>query len=525
MPLLLPLLLASPALLQTSGDTRIDHAVVVHAENSIEGLSETEFRRIFRASQQFWPGNRPIELLMPKTGSSAKAVLLERVYGMNSNQLKRFWMKLIYQNKISSMPRTVGSAVVTSRMVERIGSSIAIVPDPDLLEGAGVKRVSIDGKLPGDPDYGLWTTPDLAAQADIPGRRRPTEASARLEAWEDASDPDPFPTLEVRLFGHGEFEYEKETTSGGVEKMSGFSIESLDTLVTSALSEHYSVLAEAIVEREEDGSYRVELERLLLKARYNDLLNVSFGRFLTGIGYWNSRYNHGEWLQTSIDRPEVLDFEDDTGLLPLHSVGISVEGAHHSEHASVDYTVEITNGRGPVQSMVQSGADANRSKALNLRLGVEPACVPGLRFGGGVYLDTLPENTDAAEGPLHGEVDETIENIFIAYENADWELMGEYFWLEHDESGALAKSKGWFVQVGRRLGDWTPYVRLDGLDRSDDTTYLDSTDDGETVAIGLRRELGGSSALTIQYENAEITADDGEVEETDTLVAQFSFAL
>ena len=106
--------------------------------------------------------------------------------------------------------------------------------------------------------------------------------------------------------------------------------------------------------------------------------------------------------------------------------------------------------------------------------------VPGLRFGGGVYLDDIPANNDAGAGSVHGELDETIYNLYCVYEDLSWEALGEYFLIDHQGTGTDADSGGWYLQVGRHYGDWTPYVRLDGAHRDDQDPYWASTEDTET---------------------------------------------
>lgn len=543
------LLVALAASVQTppTGDSRLDYAVVVHGENPTQTISETELRRILKAEVQFWPrSGTVVDLLLPSSGTSAKKFLQRRVYGMTDLQLKRYWLELIYQNRIVEAPRSVPSSQVAVPMLERLRGSLTVFPAKEVISQANVKVVAVDGKHPGEQGYLLSTTETTQANAQIQDRielASVIEAAAGAPETQNATaiadsraaaalaaprtleewDGEGWPPLNLRVFAHGEFEWEKETEAGVDTSTNGFSIEVVDLLMTSALTERFSVLAETTFEAQEEGGFVLEVERLLLKYRASDEFTVSAGRFLTSIGYWNTRYHHGEWLQTSIDRPEVLDFEDDTGMLPTSNVGVSFKGAFYMDRAAVDYTFEIANGLGPTPAVPQVELDANDAKAVNLAIGVEPTSVPGLRLGGGFYFDKIPENTDASLGNVHGEIDERITSLFCAYNDIDWETMGEYFWIDQEEAGVSADSSGWYVQVGRHYGDWTPYVRVDAVNRSDQNTYFDTADDGFTHAIGVRRDLGKHVALTLQYEHAEFDAPPGDDNsETDTVVLQAS---
>ncbi len=547
------LLLALIAFVQESpaGDSRRDYAVVVNGENPARTISELELRRILKAEIQFWPrSDTMVDLLLPRSGTNAKKFLQQRVYGMTELQLKRYWLELIYQGRIVEAPRVVPSSQVAVPMLERLRGSITVFPATDDIPDANVKFLTVEGKLPGEPGYPLsapqptqanaqiherdaragvseasvGTLGTLQTQSDVESRQTAAlVAPMTMEEWLEEWDGEGWPPLNLRVFAHGEFELEKESEAGIENTTNGFSIEVVDLLMTSALTKRISVLAETTFEAQEEGGFDVEVERLLLKYRWSDALSVEAGRFLTGIGYWNTRYHHGEWLQTSIDRPEVLDFEDDTGLLPIHNVGVSVKGAFYTDTMRYDYTFEVANGRGPVPDASQVEFDANEQKAVNVAIGLEPAFLPGLRVGGGVYVDDIPENTDATLGSVHGHIDEQITNVYCAFTDIRWEMMGEYFWIDQEEAGVSADSSGWYVQVGRHFGNWTPYARVDAVTRSDLNTYFDDTDDGFTHAFGVRYDLGKHVALTIAYERAEFDAPPGDDDsETDTVVLQAS---
>src|SRR6202035_537430 len=97
-----------------------------------------------------------------------------------------------------------------------------------------------------------------------------------------------------------------------------------DLLLTSRLTDKASVLAEMVFGEGDAQKFDVDLERVLLKYDYNDHLKLSFGRYHTGIGYYN--FNSGSWLQTTADRPLIMEFANEGGLLPTQAVGVSVTG-------------------------------------------------------------------------------------------------------------------------------------------------------------------------------------------------------
>jgi len=152
-PLLLGLLLALPA---TAAELEV--AVIVHPSNPVSQLSRRELARIFRLRQQRWPGGKKIYLVMLEEGSREKRLVLEQVYRMSGDQLKRFWLAKIYRGELTSFPQTVRSSESVRRFVGRVPNAIGYV-DAKQADG-GVKVLRIDGMLPGARSYPLRAEED-----------------------------------------------------------------------------------------------------------------------------------------------------------------------------------------------------------------------------------------------------------------------------------------------------------------------------------------------------------------------------
>ena len=83
-----------------------------------------------------------------------------------------------------------------------------------------------------------------------------------------------------------------------------------DLLLTARINDKASVLSEIAFGEGDAQKFDVDLERVLFKYDYNDHLRMSFGRYQTGIGYYNTAFHHGSWLQTTADRPLILTHEN-----------------------------------------------------------------------------------------------------------------------------------------------------------------------------------------------------------------------
>jgi hypothetical protein len=148
----------------------------------------------------------------------------------------------------------------------------------------------------------------------------------------------------IQWRGFGEVDYKALNHAAAVLGTSGFVPGSagnfytgvMDLLLTSKLGDRTSFLSEISFEERDAQSYKVELARVLLKYDYNDHLRMSFGRYHTGIGYYNTAFHSGKWLQTTVDRPLIMEFADDGGLLPTQAIGVSVTGLIPSERLGLN---------------------------------------------------------------------------------------------------------------------------------------------------------------------------------------------
>jgi hypothetical protein len=168
-------------------------------------------------------------------------------------------------------------------------------------------------------------------------------------------------------------------------------------LLTSRISDKASVLSEVEFEEEEAQAYGVSFERILY-------LKISFGRYHTGIGYYNTAFHSGAWLQTA-DRPLIMEFAHDGGLLPTQAIGVSITGSVPSGKAGVHYIAEYGT------------SDTNRPAIIgsrltdNLGLFLRPGCLPGMQIGGSYYHDEV-SNSETAFCPRYGQ---TILNGHVVY--------------------------------------------------------------------------------------------------------------
>ncbi|HZR46754.1 MAG TPA: hypothetical protein VFA47_08630 [Candidatus Manganitrophaceae bacterium] len=126
-------------------------AVIVNRENPVDELAYDQLVKIFKQEKQHWSDGRPIYLIMQEAGSPEKELVLKRVFKMDQEELKKFWLARIFRGEISSFPKTLGSNAAVRRFVGQVAVAIGFI-DPSAADQS-VKVLRIDGKLPGDKGY------------------------------------------------------------------------------------------------------------------------------------------------------------------------------------------------------------------------------------------------------------------------------------------------------------------------------------------------------------------------------------
>lgn len=302
--------------------------------------------------------------------------------------------------------------------------------------------------------------------------------------------------FEFRGFGDVTFTESTKTDND----QGAFALGQLDFYATQRIDERSDVFVEVVVEADDTGEFVIDLERLQLGYLVNDYLKVRAGRFHNTLGFWNTEYHHGAQLQTTIGRPEFLEFEDDGGILPSHMVGIWATGRYRTAPATFNYGVMVGNG-----SKVQDGAldpnnasDNSGNKAVTLRLTVEPEAVSGLALG-------LSAGSSVVSGFSGSDevmrVKQRILEFDVTYFRKPFEFMAEYYMIRNKDdfgAGDSHTSSAYYVQGGYWLTErFIPYARYEKVSVKEEDPYFTAlgTADSNRVIAGVRYDLSLSNTV------------------------------
>src|SRR5438552_13663918 len=141
-----------------------------------------------------------------------------------------------------------------------------------------------------------------------------------------------------------------------------------------------------------------DMERLQLGWRLSPNESLWFGRYHNPIGYWNIEHHHGHYMETSAERPRILEFEDEGGPLPIHLAGFLLQGIHPIRDAALYYDIGVAAGPRVVDGELDA-VDVIRSPRRNklamvARVGYRPDAVGDDQLGAFVARTRIPVEGD-----------------------------------------------------------------------------------------------------------------------------------
>ncbi len=327
----------------------------------------------------------------------------------------------------------------------------------------------------------------------------------------------------VRVLGFGDLNY----LVTELDRQEGFRMGQMVGHVIADLDERFTFFGEVSLTGKDNG-YSVEVERALVRYDFSDEFKIGVGRFHTPVGYWNTAFHHGSWLQTSVARPEMIKFG--SRFMPTHFVGVIAEGAipvssvglSSASSLGLSYRVGIGNGRAENIARAGDAGDFNDRRAWLARVQSRPISIVGLEVGATFYSDRLlaPDMTEA---------NERIYALHAVWDRDAPEILAEYAHVSHDPvtgAGDFQGSDGYYVQVGYRLpGRYTglkPYARIEQVVvPSEAYVFAPLALNYDGIVVGVRYDPALFLALRLEYRYEQFEG----LETTNSLYAQARFVL
>jgi hypothetical protein len=281
----------------------------------------------------------------------------------------------------------------------------------------------------------------------------------------------------------------------------GFYTGDFDLLLTSRITDKASVLSEIVFGEGDAQSFGVDLARMLLKYDYNDHLKMSFGRYHTGIGYYNTAFHSGAWLQTTADRPLIMEFAKAGGLLPTQAVGVSVTGLIPSGTLGLNYIAEYGSSDTIRPDLTGSGelTDENNGNHINVGLFARPDSFLGLEIGASFYHDQIGDALP--EQPVR--YGQTIVNAHVVYVAHGVEILNEGFLirLAQLDSPIRFNMPAFYSQFSRRFGHLRPFFRYQYVNTNTREEIFDDVGLRYGPFFGARYDFDDNIAFKAQLDH------------------------
>lgn len=302
--------------------------------------------------------------------------------------------------------------------------------------------------------------------------------------------------------------YDAEAAAGTPRTRFNFLASDLDLLIGARLSDNIQALGEILFETEPDNTLIFDVERLEVRYRQGRHF-IGLGRTHVEMGYWNTAYHHGYWLQPTINRPRVIRFEDQGGLIQAHSIGLVAGTGFDVGTGGVNIMLGVSNGRQDDAGSVPAIADNNLAKAINLKIESDGIGSPYLRFGLTAVVDWIAP-ADMTVRPVlpDQEIFQVMGNLYLAYRGPNLTVLSEAYFLQHSAQGQAWRSFAAFLVASYRFGVVSPYVAIDSIVVPQNDPYFHPTTMPTELAplrravdpmAGLRFHTGNWSALKVEY--------------------------
>jgi hypothetical protein len=311
----------------------------------------------------------------------------------------------------------------------------------------------------------------------------------------------------------------------GADDQQGFAVGELDLFMAQPIADQFDSLVELEIEAAPDEGFKVDVERAQVGWTPSDRFNIQAGAFHSDLGYWNPTYHHEAHFQTTVDRPFIVDFEEDGGVLPEHFIGVMFE--HRADTGSGRFRTALTVGNGssisgeglPPPAELDPGATGDLDWGKG---GIMHAQYQSAHWVAGVFAYYSRLTIRDVAGVPDTTLDQLVPGAEIVFDVKRVMVLAEVYAWRNDPAGGSAApepSYGGYIQVAvPHLGITTPYVQATAMHRVDDPFFqaLAKTAGADTdlaeLNVGLRFDLNPKTSIKIEGERVAETDEEPEYE-------------
>jgi len=295
-------------------------------------------------------------------------------------------------------------------------------------------------------------------------------------------------------------------------------------------NDRFRFLAEYVWSDEES-----ELERLQAAWSIDDQTMLWFGRFHTISNYWATEFHHGQFMQTSISRPGLEDWEDESGPLPSHITGAWLEHEFSVNDQSV-LSFGLAAGLAPIFAGQQLepfdffSPDSAHDLAFSARLIYRPDILSANQIGFAVSHNDISVESDSSPNLVDlNAIRQMTFGVFANWSWESWRLLTNWVYLDIEMQYNNQNVPDDFV-MGYLQGeyevqeDWTVFGRTELADGEDNSLYLQLLPAVivHRNMLGVRWDFADSHGLTLEIADTGTQGENFEHDHFKELRVQWS---
>jgi hypothetical protein len=269
------------------------------------------------------------------------------------------------------------------------------------------------------------------------------------------------------------------------------------------------VLGELLLSTEEQ-----ELERFQFGWEVAPETYAWLGRFHQPASAWNTQHHHGQYLQPSITRPTIEEWEDDGGVLPQHLIGALGEARLPlADHSGL--WLSAGAGIGPLMTPeglkpleIFSPRNTERLPTFSMRV----AFLPDFASDDGLALVAMHSEIGLSRSLYTGPADHVdlgVVGLSLGWTPRRWQLMATVYAVNAALSGDSGKDDRFYagyLQLSRDLGGgFSVLGRFEGSAQTDDSRYLALFPEfiSQRAVMDLRWDFARQQALSLELATAQ----------------------
>ena len=285
-------------------------------------------------------------------------------------------------------------------------------------------------------------------------------------------------------------------------------------ILYSLTRNRFRLLGELIVSTEE-----FELERFQVGWLPHETTWLFAGRYHQPTNYWASVYHHGQYLQTSITRPNIDAWEDDFGVLQTHQTGIMVESnfglrENTGLEIAVSYGSGSAIGDGVLEPFDVLDGESLAGASFAARIGFLPDILGNNAIGILLGKSEFESSDSQVIIPDLADVKQEFMGAFVNWTAGSWHGIGAAYHVRNKlDRASLSTSDSFtagYVQLEKSIADWTLYGRLENTAGAEESDYLTLFPEYviQRSLIGVRLDFMKRHAVTLELFDAENSVGD-----------------